>query len=361
MTPGDKATEEATMSGVAISRRGFLGAAGGALAGAALARAGLAGAAGSGTATGVVTQDKLGIQLWTCIAAWEADGPTTLALVAEMGYSYVEYAIGYGSATESDTSSGRLGMGPRAFRKALDDNGLWCNGGHGTSAYPYDDDAWKRYVEDNLIIGSRGLGANTGFPTTKSECMRYVEAVYRAHDVARHMGFKGSQFNHLEAGAWNLLTDEPDTYAWEFMVRHLPRDVWNPELDTDHAYTPLGSIARVIHYIRKYPGRWSLFHMKDGLPNVFLPDGSWVQSPLAPAEFGTGVFGLPDPADPEGRPHAGFQDVLTAIRETQRWNKVLLIAESDQSMATCADYGELFYKGMNGLTFPYRPRRRFRS
>ena len=80
--------------------------------------------------------------------------------------------------------------------------------------------------------------------------------------------------------------------------------------------------------------------------------------PGAPAEFGTGVYGLPDMSDPDNRPHAGFQDLLTAVRETQRWDEVLLIVESDQSMATCVDYQGLAYKGLNGLTFPYRKSRR---
>jgi sugar phosphate isomerase/epimerase len=340
-----------------LSRRGFLGGIGGLAVGVGLTAAGAASAAKSATSTGVVTRDKLGVQLWSCLAAWEANGPETLSLIAQMGYSYVEFAIGYGSITQSDTSGGRLGMTPKALRKALDDNGLWCNGGHGTSAYPYDDKAWKQYVEDNLVIGSKYLGSNTNFPTTVNECKKYVDAVHKAHDVARKMGFTGFQYNHLESAAWNRLTDKPGMYAWEYVAQHTTHDVWNPELDTDHAYQPLGSIGRVIHYIRKYPGRWSLFHMKDGLPNVFLPDGSWREG--APAEFGTGVFGLPDVSDPSGRPHAGFQDLLTAVRETQRWGEVLLIAESDQSMATCLDYTELAYKGLNGLRFPYRSSRRF--
>ena len=338
-----------------LSRRGFLGGLGSMAVGVGLAAAGAASAAKASGGTGVVTRDKLGVQLWSCLAEWEADGPETLNLIAQMGYGYVEYAIGNGSITQSDTSSGRLGMTPKALRKALDDTGLWCNGGHGTSAYPYNDKAWKQYVEDNLIIGAKYLGANINLPSTLNECKKYVHDVHKAHDVAKQMGFEGFQYNHLEAASWNKLAEKPSLYAWEYIAQNTTYDVWNPELDTDHAYDPIGSIGRVIHYIRKYPGRWSLFHMKDGSPNVFLPDGSWEQG--GPAEFGTGVFGLPDAADPTGRPHAGFQDILTAVRETQRWDDVLLIAESDQSMATCLDYTSLAYKGLNGLRFPYRSRR----
>ena len=337
-----------TQSG--LSRRALLGGLGGVLGAGALARAGLAGAAPA-TLTETVQAKQLGVQLWTCLASWETNGPETLALIAQTGYHFVEYAFGYGSAVMSDPASGRIGMTPKAFRKALDDSGLWCIGGHGTSAYPYNDKAWKTYVEDNLIIGARGLGANITLPSTRDGVKRYVEDVHKAHEVARRMGFTGSQYNHLESAAWNRLSDVPGVYAWEYAAQHLPRDVWNPELDIDHAYQPLGSIGQVLRYIRKYPGRWSLFHMKDGEPNVYLPDGTWEQG--APAEFGTGVFGLPDPADPKNRPHAGFQDVLTAIRETQIWSKVLIIAEDDTSLPTCFDEAKLAADGLKDLPYTY--------
>jgi len=339
------------MTELALSRRGFLSAVGGAAAAAALVSAGGA-SAGGRPATEVLTRDKLGIQLFSCIGPWEADGPETLALLAQIGYSFVEFAIGYGSASQSDAASGRLGMDAKTFRKALDDNGLWCDAGHGTAAYPYDDKTWKQWVEDNLVIGSRYLGTNSAFPTTESEIKRYVDDVHKAHDVARSMGFRGSQFNHLES--WAPVTVGRSTmFAWEYVAKHTSREVWNMEFD-GLAYNALGSIGKVISYIRKYPGRWSLFHFKDLMPNVFLPDGTWEGG--APAEFGTGVYGLPDPADPKGRPHAGFQDMLTAIRETQRWEDVLIIAEGEfpATLAVCADYAELAYKGLNGLHFPYR-------
>src|SRR3954453_4357849 len=139
-----------------MSRRGFLGAIGGAVAGATMIGASGAialpsfggSSAGAmtagGMATGKVTQAMLGIQLWTCLAEYLADTEDTFQTLAQIGYKYVEYAFGYGSP----------GAPPKTFRKALDDAGLWCNGGHGTSPYPYDDKTWKQYVEDNLVIGS---------------------------------------------------------------------------------------------------------------------------------------------------------------------------------------------------------------
>jgi hypothetical protein len=346
------------MPAAVTSRRALLGATGAALVAAGLGKAGLAGAAGAHgeagtTRTGVLTRDKLGVQLFSCIAAWEADGPETLALLAQIGYSFVEFAVGYGSAAYSDPASGRIGMDAKSFRKALDANGLWCNAGHGPAAYPYDDKAWKQWVEDNLVIGTRALGTNSPFPTTEEELKRYVADVHKAHDVARRMGYTGSQFNHLES--WSTVGSS-SLYGWEYVARHTHRDVWNIEFD-GLAYAALGSIRRATHYVRKYPGRFSLFHFKDLMPNAFLPDGSWQGG--VPAQFGTGVYGLPDLDDPERRPHAGFQDLLTAIRETQAWDEVLVLAEGETptTLAACADYTALAYKGLNGLRFPYRTRR----
>jgi sugar phosphate isomerase/epimerase len=330
----------------ALNRRRFLG-----LAGATIAGAGLSGlsfgaspalAAESQLATETVRAGKLGVQMWTCLGSWEADAPETLDLLAQMGYTYIEWAFMPPTLT------------PQILRKALDDTGLWCNGGHGTSAYPYNDANWKKYVQDQLVIGSRYLGANTNFPSTKSDCMKYVEAVYKANDVARSMGHKGFQYNHLESAAWNKLSDKPDTYAWEFIVENTSHDVWNVELDTLHALQPLGSMDLVLHYIRKHPGRMPFFHVKDGgYKSVYLPDGTAVSPGDQPSEFGMGKFGSADPSDPENRPHAGFQDVFTAARETQDWKEVLLIAESDGSMATCYDYTYLAFDGLEGLKFDY--------
>lgn len=351
-----------------FNRRHFLGAAGASVAAGAIAKATWASPSApapapsapvagkpSSIATGTLTKDKLGVQLFGCLAPWLADGPATLAMISEIGYSYVEFALGYGSVTSSDLTTSRIGMSAKSFRKALDDNGLWCNAGHGPAAYPYDDKAWKTWVEDNLVIGTKNLGTNSAFPTTKSELGHYIEAVHKAHEVARKMGYKGAQFNHLES--W-VKVEGTSLHSWEYVAQRTAPTVWNMEWD-GLAYAELGSIRRCIDYIRKYPGRWSLFHFKDVMPNVFLPTGEHAGGQV-PAEFGFGVFGLPDIDDPKNRPHAGFQDLLTAIRETQNWKDVLIIAEGEvpTSLAACADYQLLAYRGLNGLQFPYHPRRR---
>jgi len=348
----------------ALSRRRFLGALGGAAAAAGLAGAGVALAGStSPTATETLSRTKLGAQLWNCQALDAVDGPEALALLAQIGYAFVEFAgFGYGSVTQADPVTGRLGMTAKAFRKSLDDNGLWCLTGQGPAPYPYDDKVWKSWVEDNLVIGTRALGNNTGFPSRYSECKKYADAVHKAHDVARRMGYTGYLVTHLDAPGsyWGTLLDRPGVFAYSAVLDHTSKDVFNVQLDCGNAYTALGSLQAVIRQVRLHPGRWPVHHFKDCAPNVFLPDGSWLPpgGPAVTPAFGAGVWGLPDPADPNKRPHAGFQDLLTAIRESQDWSEVYVTTESNGSQATCVDYDLMAYQGLNGLRFPYRPRRR---
>jgi hypothetical protein len=94
-----------------------------------------------------------------------------------------------------------------------------------------------------------------------------------------------------------------------------------------------------------------MFHFKDGFAPV-RNDGQGV--PIASStRFGLGDYGRPDPTDPQNRPHAGFQDVLTAIRETQPWSKVLIIAEDDTSLPSCFDEAKLAVEGLRDLAYPY--------
>jgi sugar phosphate isomerase/epimerase len=359
----DPAEERGASTNRLFSRREALGLIGGAVAG--LSLIGASGAvalptfgpstsgAASGTATGKVTQDMLGIQLWTCLAEYLADTPHAFASIAAIGYKYVEYAAGYGN----DPASGKPTGDPKTLRKALDDNGLWCIGGHGTSPWPYNDSAWKQYVSENLVIGSRYLGSNVNLPTTKSDCQRYVADVHKAHDVARRMGFKGFLYNHLEKASWVKLDGKGNTWSVEYILEHTSPDVWNAEIDTAHAIYALGTVDAVSNMIRKHPGRLPFVHMKDSFAPFRLPDGTLLGTPVNSSPFGGGDFGRPSAQDPQGRPHDGFQTLLTAVRETQDWKHVRLMAEADGSQATCYDYAIPAYQGLNGLTFPYRPHR----
>jgi hypothetical protein len=335
----------------AFSRRRFLSLLGGTAAAVAVAGSGSA-LAGRGPApaplsecTGVVRREKIGIQLWTCLGLYEADMQETLSLLASIGYQFVEYAIGFGSVT---------GSSAKAFRKALDDNGLWCNGGHTNGLWPYNQVALQQTINDALVVGQRNLGFNQGVPTTVSDCKKYADNAHRAHALARKMGFKGSLYQHFESADWAPLKDAPKLRAIDVIMKHTTADVWNAQLDTAHSLMPLGSVGAVLRYVRTYPGRFPSYHMKDGTPPIMLPDGSFQPVPLEPVPFGGGDWGRPDIADPNGRPHAGFQDLLTAVRETQKWDDVLLLAEADGTQASCFDYAVPAYRGLNGLHFTYR-------
>jgi sugar phosphate isomerase/epimerase len=337
-----------------ISRRSFLGTAGGAMATLALGSAYAAQAASRGriaaaaetTCTGTVTRDKLGFQLYTTAALYLTDMPECLALLSSIGYTSVERFGGYGGLV--DPSGASVSATPQQFKKALDDTGLWCSGGHDNGLWPYDETTFKQTVEGALIVGQPYIGCNPTFPTTVPGCMQFVQAAYKEHEIARSMGFPGPLYAHFDLPAsLHPLTDDPSRNALNVIVENTTRDVWNPELDTEHALQMLHSINAVLALVRKYPGRFFLLHMKDGTTPVGGVEASGVST-----EFGMGDWASADPSDPKGRPHARFQDLLTVVNETENWKDVLLIGEMDGS-PTGLDYANGYYSGMNGLKFLY--------
>ena len=313
--------------------------------------------AGGRRCTHYVSRPMIGTISWTCNVLSEASVESWLTTMAAIGYTYVEHAagvLGYGDAWQSglDGSNFRVGMTAQQFKTALDNAGIKCRSGHVTGISPYQDSVWKQWVEDALLIGVDHLGLTNMTPATVADCKRYAADIHKAYTVARHLGFKGTLFQHYDVGAWAPLTDRPDLRPIDVVMANTSPGEFHAELDTNHALQQLGSVAAVIAEVRKFPGRMLQFHLKDGIaPKV--PNNAGLEL-ASSVEFGLGDWGRPDPNDPTGRPHAGFQDLLTAIYETQPWQQVLLITESDTSGPTCADYSELSYRGLNGLNFVAR-------
>jgi sugar phosphate isomerase/epimerase len=296
----------------------------------------------------------IGTISWTCNATLEASAELWLEEMAAIGYTYVEHAsgvLGYGSAYESglDGSSPRLGMTAKQFKAALDNAGVKCLAGHHIIGWPFTVEAWKPVFEDALIIGEWYAGLTNATPTTLDECKRYADAIHKVAQLGRSMGFRGSLFQHYDVGAWTPLTDRPDLRPIDVVMANTSAKDFHAELDTNHALQQLGSIGAVIAEVRKFRGRILQFHMKDGIAPV-APNTAATEL-ASSVEFGLGDWGRPDPSDPTGRPHAGFQDLISAIYATQPWSKVLLITESDTSGPTCVDYAALSYHGLNGLNF----------
>jgi sugar phosphate isomerase/epimerase len=333
-----------------FDRRRFLSVAGGAVAATAWGNSPLSALTGARTArrspatnTGKVTQDMVGIQLWSCLVAKTVAPEQMLEGLAAVGIKYVEHAqsaFGYGG-----------NMDAKQFRAALDNAGLKCPSGHSSGMYPFNADQWKQVIQDALIIGQDYVGIANATPKTVNECKQYVEAIHKAVEIGKAEGFKGRHFQHYDGGAWTPLTDDPTKRPVDIVMAGTTRNEFHGELDTNWALQQLGSIQAVIDMIRKFPGRFRQFHFKDGFAPV-RNDGQGVPI-LSSTRFGLGDFGRPDPADPQNRPHAGFQDVLTAIRETQVWSKVLIIAEDDTSLPTCFDEAKLAADGLKDLAYTY--------
>jgi hypothetical protein len=315
-----------------------------------------------------VPRSKLGYITYTSAALWLTDMPLCVELLAKIGYAYIERfgtegggppsPVGYGGMV--GPSGTTVAATPKQLKQVLDANGMWCSGGHDAGVWPYDENAFKQTVEAVLILEQPYIGSNPTFPTTVASCKQFAETMYKEVAVAKSMGFLGSIYSHFDLnGSLHPLTDDPSQTALDVIVQNTTGDVWNPEVDTEHALQMLGSIPAVLALVRRYPGRFHCLHMKDGTTPVELPGVPLQQteSTGASTEFGYGDWAKADPSDPKGRPHAGFQDLLTALADSGDWtdSRPLLIAEMDGS-PTGLDYAELYYPGMNGLQFKYNAR-----
>jgi len=296
-----------------ISRRSFLGAAGaGTLA---LALGGTA-ASAKGKKTATVPDSQIGIQLFTCTALAQAAMPVALTAIAEIGMKVVEHAIGYG-----------VGQDAKSFRAALDANGLRCVSGHTDIPHPYDDKVWRRVVEEALVVGQKHIVCpSKGGLSTVKDWEAYAKTLNRAGKVAKQMGLQ-SVGHHNHSGEFSVIAGSKlrpiDIYTRQTNPAYV-----QPQVDLGWAYVGLGSIEKVQQFLRQYPGRFALFHVKD------IRNG-------APTRPGYGEIGK-----------EGFAKIFGTAKESKQPIKAYLI-EDDTAVATCVDAGFTGYQMLHGMTYTY--------
>jgi sugar phosphate isomerase/epimerase len=238
-----------------LSRRAFLGSA--ALLGGGVLLSGCMGT-GAGPATGAVktgtrSLDKMGLQLYTIRDIFKADPLGTLKKMADIGYSYIEYA---------DMPDLPIKHGD--FRKAAEDVGLTVPSGI------YDNKEW--FTDTQKIIDRAGaLGnkyvVNSWIDQTQrtlTEIMKQAEAFNKVGEIAKRAGMHYLYHNH-EFEFANL--DGDDT-MFDVLAKNTDPQFANFELDMGWAYK---GKADNVEIMKKYPGRIKTSHIKD-----FTADGKMV-------------------------------------------------------------------------------------
>ncbi|GHJ41477.1 sugar phosphate isomerase/epimerase [Streptomyces sp. TS71-3] len=324
-TPSSKAYDPEI--GRRLSRRGMLGVAAGATAAALLgtattaAEALPAGAHGGGHGHGrpAVPKGRLGIQLYTLRDKVASAGFAAVFHELELyGYDEIEFA-GYTQGT-GDITTGEL-------RRLARDHGLKPIGSH--VGY-YDDNNPGAYtfaqnltqvLDDAQALGLPHIGtaSNPGrYGSTVDGWKRAAEEFNTYGAAARKRGMKFYQHNHSDEFAF--ASDRPDVRLYDVLVEETDPDLVFLEMDIYWAFCgqfrfskrPDGTPApfEPIDYVLRNPGRYPLFHVKDGVHDESATDG----------------YDMVDVGDGD----IDYQSFLTAVNHTRKGHDHHWQVEHDQ-------------------------------
>ncbi len=283
-----------------LSRRGFLGATAGAGVSVAAASAlgPLAGTAHAalGVASPGRASNNLGLQLFSVRNLISTLGfRAVFEELARIGYKEVEFA-GY-------TSPASPGLTTADLRRLLDDNGLTAVGTHISLNNLLNAGARETEYARALQLGMKHVGSGSGFAgTTVSAITAEAARFNEAGAAAAAQGLKLYSHNHDLEFAF---TDDDSTRRRidVFLAATDPSYVfW--ELDILWAYagarkfaTAGGTIGVPLSnggwgfdpadYVVRNPGRFPLFHTKDGNPT---PSPAPTGRAYVPSEFGAGTI-----------------------------------------------------------------------
>lgn len=187
--------------------------------------------------------ESVGLQLYTVRSLLKDDFEGTLAKVAEVGYREVEFA-------------GYFGRAPKDVRAACDRNGLVPVASH--VDYETLGANWPATLETAAVIGHRFLICPS-IPDDLSRqpdgWKRAAEAFNRAGETSREHGIRfGYHNHHIELAPVN--GERP----YDILLAETDPDLVSMEMDL--CWTTVGG-ADPVAYFHRYPGRFSLVHVKD--------------------------------------------------------------------------------------------------
>lgn len=186
---------------------------------------------------------RVGLQLYTVRDAMQKDVPGTLARVAQIGYKEVEFA-------------GYFGHSPTEIRELVKKNGLTAPSSH--VAYPESDDAWKKTVDDAKTAGHQYVtiawtpeDKRTGPDAWKRIADTYNKAGRIAKSAGLHFAYHNHDYELAKSGS---------VVPLDVLFQNTDPSLVTFEMDL---YWMVHGGADPLAYMKKYPGRVGMVHVKD--------------------------------------------------------------------------------------------------
>ena len=243
----------------AVSRRGFLAAAGATAAavGAPGALASVAGAHGGGGhghhGGDRVPRERISIQLYTLRDQLAIDLQGTLNALRAIGYRRVEHA-------------GFVGRTVTQFKAALDAAGIRASSGHVQIPQPFNEATWNASLQDALTLRSTfivqpffGINFGTGeVARDTATWAAFANDLNRAGRMARQVGLRLGYHNHN----WEFfrLTDNPSMTAFDVLIEETDPRYVHFELDLFWSWR---GATDPVDILDRIDGRVRQYHVKD--------------------------------------------------------------------------------------------------
>jgi sugar phosphate isomerase/epimerase len=226
----------------------------------------------------------LGVQLYSFRDALPNDVPGTLRRVHDLGFREVELA-------------GTYGMSARDFRTQLDSAGLTATSMH--VGYEQFRDSLDRVLADAKTLGVKFVGTawipHPDGPITPAVAREAAANFTRWGRAARQQGLQF--FYHCHG--YEFVPDPAGVRPMDILMRQTDADAVQYEMDVFWISRPG---ADPVAWLKKYPGRWRLLHLKD------MKQGT-------PTNVNTGSANPDSTEVPVGTGQIDYRGVLRAAQE----------------------------------------------
>jgi sugar phosphate isomerase/epimerase len=186
--------------------------------------------------------EKIGLQLYTVRDQMKEDFDGTLAKVAGIGYREVEFA-------------GYFGRSPKNAKVSLDRAGLVSPSAHFNSSYL--GDQWPGVLESAGVIGQPYVVCSSVEEKLRQQpgaWQRIAQMFNQAGEAARKVGIQFAYHNHSFE-----FTPVEGKLPYDILLHETDPNLVKMEMDL---YWAVNAGADPLAYFNRYPGRFSLVHVK---------------------------------------------------------------------------------------------------
>jgi sugar phosphate isomerase/epimerase len=204
-----------------------------------------------------------GLQLYSVRDDMGKAPMVTLQQIAAFGYKNVEHAYYHDRKF--------YGYSPVEFRKMIGDLGMKMPSGHTVlNAHHWDDakkdftDEWKYTVEDAATVGQQYVISPWLDDSLRKDydgLLRWLDVFNKSGELCKKSGMKFGYHNHN----FEISTIINNTMLYDIILTHTDPSLVAQQMDIGNMY---GVGGRALDFLKKYPGRFELMHVKDEIKST---------------------------------------------------------------------------------------------